>query len=74
MNDRSTSLKRIADSERKSRTDLIKSVLSGAKEMVSLGTFLFGHPDLIGWVPRDRRIYLAIGEADIEFTKADAIE
>jgi phosphatidylserine/phosphatidylglycerophosphate/cardiolipin synthase-like enzyme len=73
MNDRSTSLKRIADSERKSRTDLIKSVLSGAKEMVSLGTFLFGHPDLIGWVPRDRRIYLAIGEADIEFTKADAI-
>jgi phosphatidylserine/phosphatidylglycerophosphate/cardiolipin synthase-like enzyme len=73
MNDRSTKLKRMADSERKSRTDLIKSILSGTKQMVSLGTFLFGHPDLIGWVPKDRRIYLAIGEADIEFTKADAI-
>jgi hypothetical protein len=73
MNDRSTKLKRMADAERKSRTDLIKSILSGAKQMVSLGTFLFGHPDLIGWVPKDRRIYLAIGEADIEFTKADAI-
>lgn len=73
MNDRSTKLKRMADSERKSRTDLIKSMLSGAKQMVSLGTFLFGHPDLIGWVPKERRIYLAIGEADIEFTKADAI-
>lgn len=73
MNDRSTKLKRMADSERKSRTDLIKSILSGAKQMVSLGTFLFGHPDLISWVPKDRRIYLAIGEADIEFTKADAI-
>ena len=59
MNDRSTKLKRMADSERKSRTDLIKSILSGAKQMVSLGTFLYGHPDLIGWVPKDRRIYLA---------------
>lgn len=73
MNDRSTMLKRMADSERKTRTDLIKSILSGAKQMVSLGTFLFGHPDLIGWVPKERRIYLAIGEADIEFTKTDAI-
>lgn len=73
MTVRSIKLKRLADSERKSRTDLIKSILSGARQMVSLGTFLFGHPDLIGWVPKECRIYLAIGDADIEFTKADAI-
>ncbi len=73
MSDKAMTLKRIADAERKERTELIKSMLAGAGQMVSLGTFLFGHPDLIGWVPKDRRIYLAIGEADIEFTKADAI-
>lgn len=73
MSDKAMTLKRIADAERIERTELIKSMLAGAGQMVSLGTFLFGHPDLIGWVPKDRRIYLAIGEADIEFTKADAI-
>ena len=73
MSDKSMNLKRVADAERNERTELIKIMLSGAKQMVSLGTFLFGHPDLIGWVPNDCRIYLAIGEADIEFTKADAI-
>jgi len=73
MSDKTTNLKRVADAERKERTELIKSMLAGAGQMVSLGTFLFGHPDLIRWVPKERRIYLTIGEADIEFTKADAI-
>lgn len=73
MSDKTMTLKRIADAERNERTELIKSMLAGASQMISLGTFLFGHPNLIGWVPKDRRIYLAIGEADIEFTKADAI-
>ena len=71
--DKNTLLKRLADESRKQRTALIKSYVSQAKRAVAFGTFLYGHPDLIGWVPEGCRAYVAIGEADLNITKADAL-
>lgn len=71
--DKNTLLKRLADESRKRRTTLIKSYVSQAKRAVAFGTFLYGHPDLIGWVPEGCRAYVAIGEADLNITKADAL-
>lgn len=71
--DKNTLLKRLADESRKHRTNLIKSYVSQAKRAVAFGTFLYGHPDLIGWVPEGCRAYVAIGEADLNITKADAL-
>lgn len=71
--DKNTLLKRLADESRKQRTILIKSYVSQAKHAVAFGTFLYGHPDLIGWIPEGCRAYVAIGEADLNITKTDAL-
>lgn len=71
--DKNTLLKRLADESRKQRTSLIKTYVKQAKRAVAFGTFLYGHPDLIGWVPEGCRAYVAIGEADLNITKADAL-
>ena len=71
--DKNMLLKRLADESRKQRTALIKSYVSQAKRSVALGTFLYGHPDLIGWVPEGCRAYVAIGEADLQVTKSDSL-
>lgn len=71
--DKNTLLKRLADESRKQRTALIKSYVSKAKHAVAFGTFLYGHSDLIDWIPEGCRAYVAIGEADLNITKADAL-
>lgn len=71
--DKNTQLKRLANHARKQRTDLIKSYVSQATRAVAFGTFLYGHPDLIGWVPEGCRAYVAIGEADLQVTKSDSL-
>jgi len=70
--DKQTQLKRLADLERVARTTLIKKYLSESSHSVCLGTFLFGHSDLLQCVSEQRRIYLAVGEADINQTKSDS--
>jgi phosphatidylserine/phosphatidylglycerophosphate/cardiolipin synthase-like enzyme len=71
--DKNTLLKRLADVSRKCRTDLIKSYASRARRAVALGTYLYGHPDLMGWIPEGCRAYVAIGEADLQVTKSDIL-
>ncbi len=71
--DKNTLLKRLADVSRKHRTDLIKSYATRARRAVVFGTYLYGHPDLMGWVPEGCRAYVAIGEADLNVTRSDAL-
>ncbi len=71
--DKNTLLKRLADVSRKHRTDLIKSYATRARRAVVFGTYLYGHPDLMGWVPEGCRSYVAIGEADLNVTRSDAL-
>jgi hypothetical protein len=71
--DKNTSMKRLADASRKQRTELIKSSVSRSRHSVVLGTYLYGHPDLMNWIPEGCRAYVAIGEADLNITKADAL-
>jgi len=71
--DKNTLLKRLADVSRKHRTELIKSYANRARRAVAFGTYLYGHPDLMGWVPGGCRVYVAIGEADLNVTRADAL-
>lgn len=71
--DKNTLLKRLADKSRKDRTELIKSYAGRAKRSVAYGTFLYGHPDLMGWIPEGCRAYVAIGEADLIVPTVDGI-
>jgi phosphatidylserine/phosphatidylglycerophosphate/cardiolipin synthase-like enzyme len=71
--DKNTLLKRLADVSRKHRTELIKSYATRARRAVVFGTYLYGHPDLMGWVPERCRAYVAIGEADLQVTKSDIL-
>ncbi len=71
--DKNTLLKRLADVSRKHRTELIKSYATRARRAVAFGTYLYGHPDLMKWVPEGCRAYVAIGEADLNVTRSDAL-